>query len=180
MALTRSQRRQTALLRRSLSSDQNGSLYKTYLEDKLAASQQLTSSGSAGAHPGAPRSLGASPRPPSGNLSDGGIYGCGEDFHRLSCATGCTVGSCEWRAGSSDGDSVAAADADGGGNATMPPEETASVACWADLPDGILREVHSFSLVLQGNNMLIAQELSACSPSFSSGWRCHLPVDGAL
>jgi hypothetical protein len=113
----------------SRSSEHASNVYKMCLDDKL---------GSAPAPLVVPEV--GQLRQPSGNLSDGGVYMCDDTTHAAAATVEVAFSGGEWHvsdpdATEDDDDAVAMVHAEGS-DATK-----ASFANWAELPDGILREV---------------------------------------
>lgn len=123
--------------RRSRSSEHASNVYKMCLDDKL---------GSAPAPMVAPEV--GQLRQPSGNLSDGGVYMCDDTTHAAAATVEVAFSGGEWHvsdpdATEDDDDAMALVRAEGSA-ATK-----ASFANWAELPDGILREVSNLTRVAE-------------------------------
>lgn len=92
----------------------------------------------------------APPRQHSGNLSDGGVYSCDDLIHNTAATVEVAFSGGEWHV--SDPDAVSDAEPETTAEdaaAAADALKLAGYANWADLPDGIMREVrtsHTLSL----------------------------------
>lgn len=124
---------------RSRRSERNDSLLRVCME-KLGSAPDPIAAGA----PAAPA------RQASGNLSDGGVYSCDDLMHATAATVEVAFSGGEWHV--SDPDAATEAGSDVGVGIEGEDRAAAakpSISNWAELPDGILREVCMALLLLE-------------------------------